>query len=152
GAIAVAVGALGQLGKNDDVAMLLRDAAQVDPPTTSRDAHLIALCRGMTQLFWAHEGKGLRDVRARLDALVLRAGEHGASLDGYGRGWVHRVRGESAWLHERNIATCLAELDASARAFEEVRATRALCLARLNAASLAGWSGDAERGLSLVAS
>jgi hypothetical protein len=101
----------------------------------------------MTQLFWAHEGSGLGDVRTCLDALVDRA-----DLDAYQRGWVHRVRGESAWLHARNVGQCLAELEASGVAFEEARASRALCLTRLNAASLSGWAGDWQRGLELVAS
>jgi eukaryotic-like serine/threonine-protein kinase len=147
-AVSVAVGALGQLGRNDEVAALLRDAARVDAPPASRPAHVVALCRGMTQLFWAHAGAGLGDVRTCLDALVERP----EPLDAYQTGWVHRVRAEAAWLHERDMGKCLAELDASCEAFARARALRPLCLSRLNAASLTGWSGDPARGLSLVAS
>jgi tetratricopeptide (TPR) repeat protein len=146
-AISVAAGALGQLGRNDEVAALLRDAAKIETPPESREAHVVALCRGMTQLSWAHAGAGLADVRACLDALVDRD----AALDAYPRGWVHRVRGEAAWLYERDVGKCLAELDASCAAFEDARAIRPLCLSRLNAASLSGWSGDPGRGLDLVA-
>jgi hypothetical protein len=64
---------------------------------------------------------------------------------------VHRVRGESAWLHDRDVGRCIAELGASCAAFESARALRALALTRLNAASLRGWSGDLESGLELVA-
>lgn len=147
GAVSVAVGALGQLGRNDEVAALLRDAATVETAPESREAHIVALCRGMTQLFWAHAGAGLADVTACLDELVARA----EPLDAYQAGWVHRVRGEAAWLHERHVGRCLAELEASCDAFECARAVRPLCLSRLNAASLWGWSGDARRGLELVA-
>jgi hypothetical protein len=148
-AVAVAIGALGQLGKNADVAAWLEEAVapgHAEAPD-ARGAHVVALCRGMTQLFWAHHPGDRGAVRACLDGLVAQP----EPLDTYQRGWVHRVRGESAWLHARDLGLCLAELDASCAAFQEARATRALCLTRLNAASLAGWSGATARGLALVA-
>jgi hypothetical protein len=148
-AVSVAVGALGQLGRNDEVAALLRDAAHVSTSPACRGPHVVALCRGMTQLFWAHARADLGDVRARLDALVAEAGE---PLDAYQLGWVHRVRGESAFLHERDLSRCLDNLDASCAAFESARALRPLSLSRLNAASLVGWAGDPARGIELVRS
>ncbi|MDB4935464.1 MAG: protein kinase [Labilithrix sp.] len=145
-AVSVGVGALGQLGRNDAVADLLDDAAQTPSSPKSRGAHVVALARGMTQLFWAHHGGGLASVRACLDSLV----DVPEALDPYHAGWVHRVRGESAWLHDRHIERCLAELEASCTAFERARALRALCLTRLNTASLAGWSGAPALGLELL--
>ncbi len=146
-AVSVAIGALGQLGRNEAVAELLQELGHAESTPHSRGAHVVALCRAMAQLFWAHHGGALPEVRMRLDALV----EHGEPLDPYHSGWVHRVRGESAWLHARNVERCLAELDASCEAFDRAHAVRALCLTRLNAASLAGWSGDPSRGLELIA-
>ncbi len=148
-AVSVAVGALGQLGRNEEVAALLRDTAHVSTSPACRGPHVVALCRGMTQLFWAHARADLGDVRARLDALVAEAGE---PLDAYQLGWVHRVRGESAFLHERDLSRCLDNLYASCAAFEGARALRPLSLSRLNAASLVGWAGDPARGLELVRS
>jgi hypothetical protein len=145
-AASVALGALGQLGKNESVAERLVEVAKATSARESRGAHIVALCRGMTQLFWAHHGAGLPAIRARLDALVLET----ERLDPYYRGWVHRVRGESAWLHERNVDACLGELERSCSEFHEARALRALCLTRLNAASLAAWSGDTVRGKELL--
>ncbi len=138
GAISVAVAALGQHGRNAEVAEWLREAARVDSPEESRAAHVVALCRGMTQLFWAHHGGTLADVRARLDALAGPT----AALDAYPRGWLLRVRGESAWLHEDDPRRCSDALRESADAFAEARAWRSLCLTRMNAASLQGWAGD----------
>jgi tetratricopeptide (TPR) repeat protein len=146
--VSVALGALGQLGRNDAVAALLDEAARVDSPTESRGPHVVALCRGMTQLVWAHHPGDLSTVRARLDALAERPD----TLNPYESGWLHRARGEAAWVSDRDVGRCLEELEASCSAFERARAIRALCLTRLNAASLAGWSGDPSRGLALVAS
>jgi tRNA A-37 threonylcarbamoyl transferase component Bud32/tetratricopeptide (TPR) repeat protein len=142
-AASVALGALGQLGRNDDVAQQLVDVAETTSPSESRGAHVVALCRGMTQLFWAHHGSGLANIRSRLDELVMGS----EALDPYYAGWVHRVRGESAWLHRGDVDLCLEELDASCAEFRRARALRALALTRLNAASLAAWSGDTSRGL-----
>ena len=145
-AVSVAIGALGQLGRNDEVASWLEEVARAESAPGSRGAHAVALCRGMTQLFWAHHGGDLTNVSDRLDALVAAPD----ALDAYQSGWVNRVRGESAWLHDRDVGRCLSLLDASCEAFERARAVRALCLTRLNAATLLGWSGDTARGLALV--
>jgi hypothetical protein len=145
-AVSVAMGALGQLGQNDAVAIWLADAARVTSAAESRGEHLVTLCRGMTQLFWAHHGGGLKEVRAHLDRLAAES----EPLDAFHAGWVHRVRGESAWLHEHDVERCFVELDASCGAFGRARAARALCLTRLNAASLAGWSGAPSRALELL--
>jgi eukaryotic-like serine/threonine-protein kinase len=145
-AVSVAIGALGQLGRNDEVASWLEEVARAESAPGSRGAHAVALCRGMTQLFWAHHGGDLGSVRRRLDALVAVP----EALDAYPSGWVNRVRGESAWLHDHDVGRCLSQLDASCGAFERAHAVRALCLTRLNAATLVGWSGDTERGLALV--
>ena len=145
-AVAVAIGALGQMGKNDEVAAWLDAATTADTNVEARGAHVVALCRGMTQLFWAHHPGDRGGVRACLDGLVARP----EPLDAYQRGWVHRVRGESAWLHARDVHGGLHELEASCAAFEEAHAVRALCLTRLNAASLTGWSGATDRGLALA--
>ncbi|HEY1695189.1 MAG TPA: protein kinase [Polyangiaceae bacterium] len=146
-ATSVTIGALGQLGRNDDVATRLEEASAVAPSDPdARGAQVVTLARGMTQLFWAHHGGGLSAVRTRLDAL-----EGEGSLDALPMGWVRRVRGESAWLHEHDVDRCLAELSASCARFEEAHAMRALCLTWLNAASLTGWAGSPDEGLALVA-
>jgi hypothetical protein len=147
-AVSVALGALGQLGRNDAVAEWLDTAARVDSPPESRGAHVVALCRGLTQLVWAHYPGDLSAVRARLDALA----EPAETLNPYESGWVHRARGESAWVTDHDVGRCLAELHASCEAFDGARAARALCLTRINAASLTGWSGDFPRGLELLTS
>ncbi len=146
GAISVAAAALGQHGRNAEVAEWLREAARVDSPEESRAVHVVALCRGMTQLFWAHHGGTLADVRARLDTLAGPT----ADLDAYPRGWLLRVRGESAWLHEDNPERCSEALRESAQAFAEARAWRSLCLTRMNAASLQGWAGDWDVALEAI--
>jgi eukaryotic-like serine/threonine-protein kinase len=146
-AVSVAVGALGQRGLNEGVAGWLERAALAPSGDEARGAHVVALCRGMTQLAWAHYRGELGTVRARFDELV-------AQLDPpepYHAGWIHRVRAESAWLHDRDVDRCLAHFNASCAAFETARAQRALCLTRLNAASLSGWSGRLDAGLDLVA-
>jgi len=145
--MAVSLGALGQLGRNDAVAVELDAVAQVDSPAESRGAQVVALCRGMTQLVWAHHPGDRSKVRARLDALAEAPG----TLDPFESGWVHRARGESAWVSDHDVGRCLAELHASCAAFERAHAARAMCLARTNAASLTGWAGDPEHGLELVA-
>ncbi len=145
-AASVTLGSLGQLGQNDAVADRLEEVARADADGESRSAQVVALCRGMTQLFWAHHAVGLGGIRAALDALVAGA----VGLDPFHTGWVHRVRGESAWLHEGDVDRCLAELDMSCRDFESARATRALCLTRLNAASLAAWSGATSMGFEML--
>ena len=146
-AAAVAIGALGQLGRNDAVAAWLERAASVASPPESRAAHVVALARGTTQLLWAHYGGDLAKARTALDALAAATDD----IDPFLAGWVHRVRGESAWLHTRDVDRSLAELDASCDAFDRARATRALCLARMNAASLTAWSGAPARALEMVA-
>jgi hypothetical protein len=146
-AVSVAVGALGQLGRNEGVAAWLDDASRVTSSPENRGAHIVALCRGMTQLFWAHHGGDLALVRGCLDTLVDRAD----AIDAYTAGWVHRVHGESAWLHEHHIERCMTTLEASCESFDRARALRALCLTRINAASLAGWSGAWSHGLEQLA-
>jgi hypothetical protein len=130
------------------VAEWLDSAAQVDSPPESRGAHVVALCRGLTQVVWAHYPGDLTRVRARLDALAGPS----ETLHPYESGWLHRARGEAAWVTDHDVGRCLAELRASCDAFEGARAARALCLTRINAASLTGWSGDPGRGRELLAS
>jgi tetratricopeptide (TPR) repeat protein len=146
-AVAVAIGALGQLGRNEEVSTWLDEAARASSPPESRSAHVVALARGLTQLFWAHHGGGLAEVRAAIDALGGDSGDG----DAFRTGWVRRVRGESAWLHARDVGRCLGELGASCAAFDRARAVRALCLTRMNAASLTGWSGAIEPARELLA-
>lgn len=147
-AVSIAIGALGQLGRNAEVAARLEEVAAATPAAIARGAQVIALARGLTQLFWAHHGDGLPRVRARLDELVAVAGPQ---LEVHEAAWVHRVRGESAWLHAHDAGRCLAELATSCEGFERAHATRAACLTRLNAASLRGWAGAPEEGLELAA-
>ena len=146
GAASVAIGAYGQRGMNDDAAAWLDRAARAGASGEARGACAITLCRGMTQLFWAHHRGDLGAARARLDELTRRP----EALDPYEAGWVHRVRGESAWLHDQDLDRCRVELAASCEAFEQARALRSLCLAQMNWASFAGWSGETELGLDLV--
>lgn len=146
-AASVTLAALGQLGQNEGVAEWLEEVAAATSPDESRGAHVVALCRGMTQLFWAHHAGDLSKIRARLDRLVDGAD----GLDPFHTGWVHRVRGESAWLHEGHVDRSLEELELSCSDFRRARAIRALCLTRLNAATLAGWSGEISRGLEWLA-
>jgi eukaryotic-like serine/threonine-protein kinase len=145
-AVSVAVGALGQLGRNEEVAALLLDAARIRSAPADRDAHIVALCRGATQLYWAHARTDLASIRSALHELAPDAN----ALDAYAAGWLHRVHAEAAWLHDRDMARCMAELDASCGAFERARAQRPLALSKLNAASLVGWSGNPARGVDLV--
>ncbi|HEX8795945.1 MAG TPA: AAA family ATPase, partial [Polyangiaceae bacterium] len=147
-AVSIAIGALGQLGRNAEVAARLEEVGAATPAAIARGAQVIALARGLTQLFWAHHGDGLPGVRARLDELVAAAGPQ---LEAHEVAWVHRVRGESAWLHAHDAGRCLAELATSCEGFERAHATRAACLTRLNAASLRGWAGAPEEGLELAA-
>ena len=144
-AASVAIGALGQLGRNDEVAAWVDDVATADAAPETRGAQAVALCRGMTQLLWGHHG-ALAGARASLEELVGRADP----LDPYEAGWVNRVRGESAWLQDRDVGRCLVLLQSSCDSFEEARAVRPLCLTRLNLASLCGWAGDTARALALL--
>ena len=145
-AAAVAIGALGQAGRNDEVAAWLARAASAASPPEGRGAHELAHARGTTQLLWAHHAADFARASAALDALAAAEAER----DPFLAGWVHRVRGESAWVHARDLDACLRELDASCVAFDEARATRPACLVRMNAASLGAWSGDTGRSLALV--
>ena len=146
-AVSVAVGALGQLGRNGPVAEWLDVAAAVDAPPESRGAQIVALCRGLTQLVWAHHPGDLSRVRARLDTLA----EPLATLNPYEAGWIHRARGEASWVSDHDVGRCLAELDASCEAFDTARAARAGCITRINAATLTGWGGEPARGLEVLA-
>ncbi len=146
GAVSVAIGAYGQRGMNDEAAAWLDRAARADASGEARAARAVTLCRGMTQLFWAHHPGDLGAARARLDELTRRP----EAPDPYTAGWVHRVRAESAWLHDADLDCCRAEFAACCEAFVEARAQRNLCLAQMNWASLAGWSGETDRGLDLV--
>lgn len=146
-AVAIDIAARGQLGRNEQVAPLLEDAAALTSTLEGRGAQVVALARGMVQLFWAHYGGGLPTLRARFDELVDGAG----ALDPHHAAWVHRLRGESAWLHAHDVGRCLDELATSCEHFERAHALRGACLTRLNAASLRGWSGAPEAGLELVA-
>ena len=145
-AISVTLAADGQRGRNDGVASCLERASLSISAPEARGAHVVSLCKGLLQLFWAHYRGDLSAVRARLDALVDESG----ALGPYETAWVERVRGESAWLHDAAVDRCLHELDASCASFERARALRSLCLTRLNAATLRGWSGEVDEGLALV--
>ncbi|MCC7536546.1 MAG: protein kinase [Deltaproteobacteria bacterium] len=150
-AASVALGALGQRGMNDGVAAWLARVSDAPSDESTRSAQVVALCRGLLQLAWAHHpGETVAAVRRRVDALV--GGPDARPSDAFEAGWVERVRAECAWLHDHDLDRCLASFDASAAAFEEARALRALCLVRANAASLSGFSGDIERGLALALS
>src|SRR6185437_1983447 len=70
GAVSVAIGAFGQRGMNDDAAAWLTRAARTGAPGEARAALAVTLCRGMTQLFWAHHGGDLGAARARLDEIT----------------------------------------------------------------------------------
>jgi tetratricopeptide (TPR) repeat protein len=145
-AVSVAIGALGQLGENERVVGWLEEAARVDAPAENRGEHVVTLCRGMTQAYWAHLGGNLAAVRTRLDTLVDSPG----GIDAYESGWVHRVRGESAWLHQHDLDLCLTQLHLSCEAFQRARALRNLCLTQLNAAALTAWCGQSSRALELL--
>jgi len=140
-AVSAAIGGLGQRGRNDDVADWLEWAAIASVPDDARGAQATTLCRGLLQLDWAHHRGDLTTVRANVDTLAEQ------SDDPYVAGWVHRARGEAAWIHARDMDRALAELDLACDAFERARAARALCLTRANRASLAGWAGAVDRAL-----
>jgi tetratricopeptide (TPR) repeat protein len=142
-AVSVAAGALGQRGMNDLVAEWLERAARAPVSPETRGAQVVALSRGLTQLYWAHYTGDLAAVRERLD--------DAGPLAPYETGWLMRVRGESAWLHDRNLLRSYALLDESCAALERAHAIRVLSLTRVNAAALIGFGGDIERGLRLVA-
>ncbi len=147
-AVSVAIGALGQRGRNDDVAAwLLRAGSAVAASEDARGPQVTTLCRGLTQLYWAHHPGDLREVYATLLA-IARPYE---ALDPYRAGWVHRVQAEGLWLRARAVDRCLEELDAACAAYERAGARRALCLTRINSASLHAWSGEAARGAELLA-
>jgi ATP/maltotriose-dependent transcriptional regulator MalT len=112
----------------------------------ARAPQAVALCRGLTQLLWAHDDADLATVHVRFDALADEP-----SLDPFTAGFVHRIRAESAWIHQQNIDLCMSHFARSRAAFESARATRQLCMTRANEASLAGWAGDIDRALELVA-
>jgi hypothetical protein len=141
-AVSAAIGALGQRGRNEDVADWLSWAALAVVPDDARGAQCTTLCRGLLQLDWAHHrGADLTEIRANVDKLFEQ------SDSPYVAGWVHRSRGEAAWLHARDMDRTLRELDLACTAFEEARAARALCLTRANRASLAGFAGATDRAL-----
>nr|HEX4315028.1 protein kinase [Kofleriaceae bacterium] len=161
--LAHAITAFGQRGHNDRVAEQLdrvaaahlRDghdhaATAVTPDVVrsaidaARGACATALCRGLAQLYWAHYRGDVTRPQRRVEALADQA------LAPYHAGWVQRVRAESAWLHAHDADRTLATYDASIEAFTAARALRPLCLTRLNAASLAAWSGATARGQRLV--
>ncbi len=146
-AASAAIGALGQRGKNDDVAGWLTRVCLADSSKETRGAQVVALCRGFTQLAWAHHRSDLGAVRARLEQIS----EPLDALEPYEAGWVHRVRAEAAWLHDGDVDRCLAAFAASADAFEVANARRFACLTDLNAASLAGFSGDCDAALERAA-
>jgi eukaryotic-like serine/threonine-protein kinase len=145
-AVSVAIGAFGQRGRNEEVAAWLERAARVSTPASERGEHAVTLCRGLTQLYWAHYRGDLGGVRARFDELVGAA----EGFEPYHAGWVRRVRGESAWLHSGDVDRCLRELGASSTAFEDAHALRQLAMTRLNLASLAGWAGRLDEARSLA--
>ncbi len=146
-AASAAIGALGQRGKNDDVAGWLTRVCLAESSKDTRGAQVVALCRGFTQLAWAHHRSDLGAVRARLEQIS----EPLDALEPYEAGWVHRVRAEAAWLHDGDVDRCLAAFAASADAFELANARRFACLTDLNAASLAGFSGDCDAALERAA-
>jgi eukaryotic-like serine/threonine-protein kinase len=140
-AVAVAIGAFGQRGMNDDVAHWLGWAVIAKTDETTRGAQIATLCRGLLQLDWAHYRGDLADIRAHIEAVDT------TNLDPYVAGWVHRARGESAWIHARDVDRSLSELTRACDAFEQARAARALCLTHANRACIAGWSGAIEAAL-----
>jgi tetratricopeptide (TPR) repeat protein len=145
--VSVAIGALGQLGRNDQVARWLERVAAAPSSPEARGAHVTTLCRGLTQLYWAHHASDLRDAHARLYALA----QPFETLDPYRAGWVHRVQAEGLWLRARDVDRSLVELDASCDAYERAGARRTLCLTWINSASLHGWAGEFERSAALLA-
>ncbi len=146
-AVSVAVSALGQRGQNVAVARWLERAASVTSAPDARGAQLIALCRGLTQLYWAHHGSDLRPVHARLYDLAQPLD----ALGPYHAAWVHRVHAEGLWIRAHEVDRCLEAFDASCEAYARADARRALCLTWINSASLHGWSGAFERSDELLA-
>lgn len=146
-AVSVAIGALGQRGRNDEVAAwLVRAASAVAAREDARGPQVTTLCRGLTQLYWGHYPGDLRDVYTKLLALTKPF----ESLDPFRAGWVHRVQAEGLWLRARAVDRCLEELDAACAAYERAGARRALCLTWVNSASLHAWSGEVARGTELL--
>ena len=144
-AASAAVGALGQRGENDEVASWLAKIAKAESSREARGAHVIALCRAISQLSWAHHAH-LGEARARLEAIAEPLDE----LNPLEAGWVHRVRAEAAWVFDRHVDRCLRAFEASTESFERAHALRFLCLVRMNHASLRGWSGDVAGALELA--
>ncbi len=145
-AMSAKIGAAGQQGHNDRVAEALRRVAVAASPPEARGSMVVTLCRGLTQLYWAHHAADLEPVTGRLEVLVALP----EPLAAHENGWVHRVRAESAWLHARHSDRCLDAYALSCQAFAEARALRNLSVARLNWACLASWSGDVAGALALV--
>ncbi len=138
-AIAVAITAHGQRGASDAVGALLGQVADAPADADARGAAATALCRGLTQLYWSHHAGELARPAARLAELAAVDG-----LEPYPTGWILRVRGEAAFLHDADVDACLELLDRACAAFERAGARRQLCLTRLNRASLAAWGGEVE--------
>jgi len=145
-AASAAIGAHGQRGQNDDVARWLGRVVEAPASPSTRSAQAIAMCRGLTQLLWAHHADAA-PLRARLESIVATP----KIADPFARGWIERVRAEATWLHDADVARAATHFSDCCDAFELARATRYLCLARLNSASFWGWAGDPARASELLA-
>ncbi|HTM44007.1 MAG TPA: protein kinase [Polyangiaceae bacterium] len=144
-AASVAIAALGQRGRNENVAQWMKRVAEASAAPAARSAQAVALCRARTQLLWAHHPAG-SELSARFADLAATPD----ALDPFALGWVQRVRAESAWVQERNISQCLVSFEISRIAFEAAHATRHALLTSANEASLSAWAGDSERALRIV--
>jgi len=135
----------GQQGNNDEVELWLRRAAEIEAPRAS-DAHLICLCRGVSQLSYVSLARAA-PYKARLDQLapVSAPGPLAA-------GWLARVEAEMT-PHYRSLLASAATFERARAHFEAAGTLRHACLMHIfqcRALSHSGHPREAFRELEQV--
>ena len=144
-AVSAIVLSRGQQGGNDDVELWLRRAAEVATDSAS-DAHLICLCRGVSQLAYVSMARAA-PYKARLDELAA------AAAPGPGaRGWLARTQAETTPYYRVRIE-CAAIFRGAREHFEAAGVLRHACLMHIfqcRTLSHSGHPQDAVRELDQV--
>lgn len=136
-AAALAILASGQRGENDRVEAWLDRIMPTSAEPDALAAQVHALCRGISQITYAHRRLKATEAFARVRALA-------PDPDGLGpmsAGWVHRVQGEMALYFRGDLHGMVLGFERATREFERARAFRNACLCRLMHASSLTFSG-----------
>jgi len=138
--------AAGQRGDNDLVEVWLHKAIPLEAEPSSLSAQVLSLCRGISQITYAHRHATAQRGLERVGELVARSDD----LDLVAAAWVKRVRGEAGLFFQGDLWVAACGFEAATKLFDQSGALRAACQCRLMESNWWAFAGLDAKALELA--